>query len=180
MPIHLTFVFTVSILFVVTLSYQQKPMVDAKFQKIETKRKPSKSFKDESKYNSAGDTNKPARRRGDPANDLSIFFQAPPLNLTPHWNISLLRAPDLSLDQPTTIEDLVRLNVVFDHRMGCLSEIQHRENFLVWFQKCKNSSVRQDYLPGTTMWVNEFMQMGHAQYDLEVMQVLSVIKVRVE
>ncbi len=92
------------------------------------------------------------------------------------WNISLLYSPNLSAKNAVTVEDLVHLKVVHVQKEGCLGKISARDSVLEWHSKAYYLDF-QGFVPGTTVWVNEFWQIGHAQYDLEVMQILASTKV---
>ncbi len=110
-----------------------------------------------------------------------FYFTAPKIIISQNWDPNQLHAPNLSPNRPTKIEDLVKLHVVHDHRRGCLSNILTSDNIILWNEKkSEGTALVTEYHPGTTLWVNEYLHIGHAQYDLEVIQVLASTKVRLE
>ena len=73
-----------------------------------------------------------------------------------------------------TLEDLINRNVVGQRKRACISEINDVGHF-VWDQDSQFNSQAY-FVPGTTYWLNEWMFVGHAIYDLHIIQLLRTLK----
>lgn len=105
------------------------------------------------------------------------------------YNLSVFDASRLSsmplVQDNATIDYLVSQNIIERMEWGCLRNChQPHDSKNKWFPLEKeseewkeNAEKDEKFLRGTTFWVNEHMSVGHAMYDISIIQVLQSTKV---
>ena len=66
------------------------------------------------------------------------------------------------------------------HRNVSVNEYVRTKNILnnvFSIQDVAATVSHEDYLPGTTFWINEFMHVGHVFYDIALMEVVHIKKI---
>ena len=80
---------------------------------------------------------------------------------------------NISFSEEKSLSDLERLRIVESRRNGCLSNVhlplqgQNR-----WVERRDQAT-----LSGTTYWINDYMAVGHAMYDIHLIQLLRSVRV---
>ena len=106
------------------------------------------------------------------------------------WNASMLDI-DPPLIEPVHIDNITARNSLEVLNWGCLFNTHmphHSVNKFHALEVINNSveitraTAMKDpcFIPGTTFWVNEHMAVGHAMYDIMVMQALASPELRVD
>ena len=75
------------------------------------------------------------------------------------------------------LDVLHRFNASFVHRWGCLDSVsapKHSRNEWFQFNEAQLKPYGNKYLNGTTFWINEYMAVGHALMDIELISVLQL------
>ena len=80
-----------------------------------------------------------------------------------------------------TFETMQKKNFYYFNDWGCLFNADAPHHAVVKFNKMdypkEEALADRQFLRGTTYWVNEHMAVGHAMYDLQLMQVLATTKI---
>ncbi len=92
-----------------------------------------------------------------------------------HFNVTQLHAPNLPIKGAVSVEHMMSLGVVYDLRDVCMSNNHPIEAPLQWLSFPVQKFTGWE--PQTTVWISEWLKIGLAQYDLEVMQILASTKV---
>jgi hypothetical protein len=104
-----------------------------------------------------------------------------PASATGDWNISMLQGfPAFSTDR-VTLEELVKANILNMGDMGCVFNANAPHHSInkwhVWDSDMSEMVQADNFLNGTTLWINEHMAVGHVMYDLWIIEALKSSKI---
>ena len=91
---------------------------------------------------------------------------------TDNWTLSVTTNNSLSSMVSTGLIDIFEWGYLDNVLVEVQSSMRNR-----WNNTKKDLMSQHNYLSGTTYWINEFMTVGHALMDIELIQVLDLIKV---
>lgn len=106
---------------------------------------------------------------------LLLIFNVMPLLWGRDWRIEDLHSENLL--EPS-IQTMIDMNVIFVGHWGKLLDVQSylhsRNSWVDGFDGVDDDNL---IVPGTTLWIHEWMAIGHAQYDMEIIEVLASTRV---
>jgi len=104
-----------------------------------------------------------------------------PASTSGNWNISMLQGyPTFKTDR-VALQEPKRANILATGDMGCVFNANAPHHSInkwhVWDSDMKEMVESDNFLNGTTLWINEHMAVGHVMHDLWIIEALKSEKV---